>query len=340
MRVLVSPLDPRFPQLARFSDPAYLAGVIHGTSCQVTPIRYRPGQRHVLRYDFENRNRSAETVFAKLYRDDRGARRFEVARRVGDWLATNDAGAAAVQPLAYLPDERVLLYPALTGGPLSQRLACSGEGAHHLRRAGALLRALHRAPLELADWPEQYELADEISAVARASQHVRVLLPGAEARIAAILDRGRELYDRLPQERPTVAHGDYKLDHVWLTRGGLTLIDLDRFCVADPALDVGKFLADLQWWHLMAGRAVVRDGQRSFLDGYGAAPSSSLVRRARVYEAVLLVKIAARRVPLFDRRWRPLTEALITSGERTLAALDRECRVRSPARPRELGATA
>jgi thiamine kinase-like enzyme len=340
MQILVSPLDVRFPQLARLSDPSFVAGVVYGTSCRVTPIRYRPGQRHVLRYDFEGRNRSRETVFAKLYKDDRGERMFEVARRVGDWLGNNDADTAAIRPLAYLPDSRVVLYPALSGAPLSERLAHPDGDSHLLRRAGAFLRTLHRGPLTLADRPDEYELATEISAIARASERIKVLLPGSESRIAAILGRAQELHERLPRDRPAIAHGDFKLDHLWLTRSGLTLIDLDRCCVADPALDVGKFLADLHWWHLIADRTGVREAQREFLDGYVAVPSSPLMRRARVYEAVLLVKIAARRVA-FDRRWRPLTEALIARGEKTLSVLERECRTRRPSRLRQrVGATA
>jgi aminoglycoside phosphotransferase len=333
MQILVSPLDVRFPQLARFSDPGFLAGLVDGTSFQVRPIRYRPGQRHVLRYDFEGPSRERETVFAKLYQDDRGERTFEVARRVGDWLATNDSGAAAVRPLSYFSDSRAVLYPALPGRSLSEHLARSDGDSHLLRRAGALLRTLHRGPLTLSDRRDQYELAAEMSAVARASGYIKVLLPGAEPRIAALLSKAGELYDRLPKEGPTMAHGDFKLDHLWLGRdGGLTLIDLDKSGVADPALDIGKFLADIHWWHLMADRAGMREAQREFLDGYVAAPSSSRARRARVYEAILLVKIAARRVALFDRRWRPLTEALIGRGEKTLAALERECRARRPRR--------
>jgi aminoglycoside phosphotransferase (APT) family kinase protein len=341
MRILVSPLDARFPQLPRLSDPSFLAEVVRGTSCQVTPIRYRPGQRHVLRYDFEGRSRSQETVFAKLYHDDRGERTFEVACRVGDWLATNSAGAAAVRPLAYLSDSHAVLYPALCGGPLSQRLARSDADSHLLRRAGAVLRTLHRGPLTLADRPNQYELAAEISAIGRASQHIPVLLPEAKPRITALLVKAQELHDRLPQEHPAVAHGDFKLDHLWLGRDGFTLIDLDKCGVADPALDIGKFLADLHWWHLMADRTGVPEAQREFLDGYGAVRSSSRVRRARVYEAVLLVKIAARRATLFDRRWHSLTEDLVARGEKSLAVLERECRARRPSRSRrQVAATA
>jgi aminoglycoside phosphotransferase (APT) family kinase protein len=340
MRILVSPLDVRFRHLARLSDPGFVAeAVSHGRDarCRVTPIRYRPGQRHVLRYDLDRRDGSRETVFAKLYEDERGERTFEVATSVADWLATSGVDSAAVRPLAYLADSRAVLYPALAGGPLSKRLARrDADGAERLRQAGALLRTLQRAPLTLADRRDPYQLASEVSAVARASEHVKVLLPGAASRIAAILERAQELHDRLPRERPAFAHGDFKLDHLWLAPDGLTLIDPDRSCVADPAFDIGKFLADLHWWHLMAGRAGLPQAQRDFLDGCGAVASSPRVLRARVYEAVLLVKIAARRVALFDRRWRPLAEALISRAERTLAELERERHPRRTSRSQRL----
>jgi aminoglycoside phosphotransferase len=327
MHILVSPLDVRFPHLVRLSDPNFLAGVVPGSGWRVKPIRYRPGQRHVLRYDLERLDGSCETIYAKLYEDERAGRTFELATDVADWLATNGSGAAAVRPLAHLADARAVLYPALPGMALSQRLRSRGrDGATRLRQAGALLRVLQRAPLALAGQREPYELATEVRAVARASEHVSRLLPGAAPRIAVILERAQELHDQLEHERPALAHGDFKLDHLWLAPEGLTLIDLDRCCIADPAFDIGKLLADLHWCHLMAPRNRVQQAERHFLNGYVGSTSSPRMRRARVYEAILLVKIAARRVPLFDRSWQTLTDALIARGENVLANLEYECR--------------
>jgi thiamine kinase-like enzyme len=335
MHVLVSPLDVRFPHLVRLSDPSFLPGVVHGPGCRVTSIRYRPGQRHVLRYDLEHRDCSPETVFAKLYEDERGKRTFEVATRVGGWFASTGSGNVPARPLAYLADSRTVLYSALAGRPLSQRLGRrDGNDTKRLRQTGGLLRAFHRAPPALAQQRKPTDLVAEVNAVARATEHIKVLLPGAALRIANILERARELYDLLPLESPVLAHGDFKLDHVWPAPEGLTLIDLDRCCVADPALDIGKLLADLHWWHLTADRAGLRLAQRDFLDGYGALASSGRVSRARVYEAILLVKIAARRVALFDRRWQRLTELLLAHGENVLAELGRECRPQRARAPR------
>ena len=100
MHVKVSPLDARFTQLVRLSDPRYVhdmlaaAYVTAGVASDqprpdryaVTSIRYRPGKRHVLRYDSLDAAK-AGTVFAKLYTGEEGARVFHRATRAREWLA-------------------------------------------------------------------------------------------------------------------------------------------------------------------------------------------------------------------------------------------------------------
>src|SRR5207253_8203182 len=88
LHIQVSPLDARFLQLVRLSDPRHVRDMVAGAYAAaevapvqrrpcgyaVTPIRYRPGQRHVLRYD--PLDRKGGTVFAKLYTGEEGARVF------------------------------------------------------------------------------------------------------------------------------------------------------------------------------------------------------------------------------------------------------------------------
>src|SRR3989442_15662650 len=65
MHVKVSPLDAQFPQLVRLLDPRHVRDMLAAAypasgvaldqprpdGYAVTSIRYRPGNRHVLRYD-------------------------------------------------------------------------------------------------------------------------------------------------------------------------------------------------------------------------------------------------------------------------------------------------
>src|SRR5713226_7146536 len=313
MHVQVSPLDARFPQLVRLSDPRYVRARLATAYAAsdltpdqprpggyaVTPIRYHPGKRHVLRYDPLDAAKGG-TVFAKLYAGEDGARAFRVAGYVADWLTEHGEGVTAVRPLAYVAEDRVVLYPRVLGTPLSDNLRRPSRGvAQCLERAGAALHALHRLPPVVAGPLQPHDFATEVKKAAGASDHIPVLLPSLGVLIDALLHRAQELHERLPQEPPTFTHGDFKSDHVWVAPAGPTLIDFDSSHLADPALDIGKFLADLQLWHTTYDQPGLEQAQERFLVGYApGAPQERLVR-ARLYEAVELVKIA-RRVRLFD----------------------------------------
>ena len=337
MHIQVSPLDAQFPQLVRLSDPRHvrdlLAGAyaaedvtpdqVRGSQYTVTPVIYHPGQRHVLRYDPLDAAKGG-TVFAKLYTGEEGARAFRMARHAADWLAEHGEGVAAVRPLGYIAEDGVVLYPGLSGAPLSEHLRHPGQGvARCLEQAGAALHALHHLPQAVAGPLQPHVFAAEVTEIAHeASDHIPALLPSDGRAIGALLQRARELHEQLPQEPPTFTHGDFKSEHVWAAPGGPMLIDFDTSCLADPAYDVGKFLADLQLWHATYDQPGLEQAQERFLLGYAPGAPDGRLLRARLYEAVELVKIA-RRVPLFDHDWVSLTKQAIRRAHAVMNDLER-----------------
>ena len=91
--------------------------------------------------------------------------------------------------------------------------------------------------------------------------------------------------------------------------GAVFLVDFDQFCLADPALDVGYFLAYLRpaglWYRRAGRRAWFEAAAEAFLSTYlrrlaergeSAETCAGIAGRAPVFEAALLLKIAARRV--------------------------------------------
>jgi aminoglycoside phosphotransferase (APT) family kinase protein len=130
------------------------------------------------------------------------------------------------------------------------------------------------------------------------------------------VDRAEENYSRLPQEKPTFTHADFKSDHLLTTPQGLTLIDFDTCTLTDPALDLGKFLADLEWWFTSRGISGVEEAQAELLKGYSAGKQSDQtiqkrLERAKLFHVLILVKIVARRVPIYKKEWASRTERLI-----------------------------
>ncbi|PYT65036.1 MAG: hypothetical protein DMG39_30310 [Acidobacteria bacterium] len=345
MHMRVSPLDARFTQLARLSDPQHVRTMLADTYAsangasdrrrirdyKIASVKYRPGRRHVLRYDPEDPG-GGETVFAKVYISDEeartfrredGARTFRVAREVADWLAERD-GLNCLRPLAYVADDAVVLYPRLCGVPFSEYARrLNADPAKWLRRAGEAVCTLHQLPVALASRPEPHDFAAEIRSIMRKSRHVSALLPDVGSVMEAVLDCAQELHDRLSQEPPTFTHGDLKSEHLWVFAGGLTVMDLDSSRLGDPALDVGYFLADWQFRQAHLDQAGTDEMYESFLAGYVPRALKDFSIRVRLCEAVELVKCAVRRVQLFENDWALRTTELVERSQAVIEDVQR-----------------
>ena len=330
MTVQISPVDPHYPQLVRLSDPHYVreqlstvsnsagsAGPATGRDYTVTTIRYRPGQRHVLRYDpvASNGEAGPATRFAKVYADNRGQRLLTTIHQIADWVATQARDVAVLRPQAYLPDALTILYPWASGVPLAHlQHSTDRTVAAVLRQAGAALRLLHNAPASITPGLPTLNLVTEARGLVRTCEHIQLFLPTVGQTVQRLCAEIPEAYAALPQEAPTFVHGDWKADHLLVApdrTAPLTLIDFDTCALADPALDIGKFLADLTWWEITGQRSGVTQAQDAFLAGYNLTPDHPRLRRARLWAALIGIKMTAHRVPVFDPAWARTTTTLI-----------------------------
>ena len=336
LKLQIWPLDPKFPQLVRLGNPSYAAGMFKSLGVAsaleqlpvITPIRYRPKERHVLRYEIQGPDEDpgqGKRLYAKLYSNEQdAARAFGVARRVVDWLRVNDVGLQGNAPEVMSREDHVIFYPHAPGIPLSQQLHRSRRWlGKQLQIIGRALAILHGGPESLQADLKQNNFANEAKVVRRASEHIQVLLPETHARILEILDQAQGRYSQIPQESPTFTHADFKSDHLLATGGGLTLIDFDTCTLTDPALDIGKFLADLEWWFAQKGISGVKEAQAELLKGYLGTerPDQTLYERlgrAKLFYALILVKIVVRRVPLYKKDWGGITTRMIERAAQVL----------------------
>jgi hypothetical protein len=336
LRLQLWPFDPEFPNLVRLGKPSYIArmfdslGIAHHLKQPpiVTPIRYRPGERHVLRYELSSPGTipgEGQRLYAKLYSNaPDAAKAFGVANRVVDWLTENDMGLQGNRPAAISSEDSVILYAHAPGIPLSRLLNRSRRWlATQLHTIGKGLAILHNGPETLQTDLKQNSFTKEAKVVKRASEHIQVLLPETYVKIVQIVDEAEEHYSYVPQENPTFTHADFKADHLLVTSQGLTLIDFDTCTLTDPALDIGKFLADLEWWFTLKGLSDVEEAQAELLKGYvGTREPDHVIherlRRARLFHVLILVKIIARRVPIFRKDWADMTARLIERATRVL----------------------
>ena len=333
IRLQLWPFDPKFPQLVRLGSPSYIAEVFSslGIADQtpvITPIRYRPKERHVLRYEIDSAGPDGgetQRLYAKLYSSAQDASRaFGVASRVVDWLEFNNMGLQGNRPEAISEKDAVIFYPHAHGIPLSHQLHRSRRWlAKQLHIIGKGLAMLHHGPEALQSDLKQNDFSKEAKVVKRASEHMQILLPDIHQKILEVVDRAEEQYSSLPQEQPTFTHADFKSDHLLTTPQGLTLIDFDTCTLTDPALDLGKFLADLEWWFTLKGISGVDEAQAELLKGYSTGKESDQtvhdrLQRAKLFHVLILVKIVARRVPIYKKEWASMTEKMIKRAAEVL----------------------
>jgi Ser/Thr protein kinase RdoA (MazF antagonist) len=102
--------------------------------------------------------------------------------------------------------------------------------------------------------------------------------------------------------------------------GRLVMIDLDSFCWAAPARDIGNFLAYLRWKAIRrpAQAAFITDAERAFLAGYAAVRPLPDATWRTLYQAVSLLKIAGRRFRSLTVKEWPLVPDLLTAASATL----------------------
>ena len=209
------------------------------------------------------------------------------------------------------------LWPEVAGTSLADVIADSGAAAtDSVRATGAALRRLHDLPPDgLVHGSDAEARARE---TLRAAEVVDALLPTHGARLRRTADRALELLAALPGEPPTTTHGDLKCANVLVDGTGIHLLDFDRSGCADPATDVGKFLADLRWCADGDGPGAARLHE-AFLEGYGRTDPARLAR-AHVHDALLQLRMAARRLPVQSPDWADRVARAVGIAEATLAA--------------------
>lgn len=323
-------------------------------TAQAVPVRYKPASRCVLRYDLQlaHENESQVTralsLFGKVYTDPAQARRVQELQQqlYTEQLTFTGSSIAGItqqapflpRPLLFVADAHLGLNEAvgslLPRGPL--RTGTSVLQPRLLRTAAGLTTAtelptseLQLAALALARLhtsqvrPGQMALRSGAKEAQRARERAGLLAGYYRAQAADIQDLVQALTRHLEKLQPPTyrpAHGGFKASQLLYDDETVFVVDFDGFCLADPALDTGYFLAYLRpsglWYGRQSMRAWFETAGDIFTTTYARAlrelglsseETTGILQRAQLYAAALLFKIATRRV---NRLNSPRTQEL------------------------------
>lgn len=322
----VFPLDGELPTLSDATDPRLMGGILYRAiservsrpvgawQCRVE--RAHRGRRHcALRYEsgpVDGASRERLLVYGKVAADERGAIAHEAMRRLRRRIVARQLeGLKIPASLGFHRSLRLLLLEAMPGAATMGDLLKKHARGEQLAGAGLVLEsaveacasvaaALHASEIELGPrrdaGRELSSLRADIAALSRIS-------PELGARLLVSLETAEDRFLRSPALPPSVCHGDFRHNQILFDQESATLVDFDSVCQAEPALDVGHFLAYLRLTTrkvepaIAGGTRVADELSQLFLNRYVLADRLGLSEarvRARVaaYEMLSLLRLA------------------------------------------------
>lgn len=321
-------------------------------TARAVPVRYKPASRCVIRYELvlarENNATRALSLFGKVYADPAQARAVqELMQQLYTEQLTFKGNTIAgftqqtpflPRPLLFVENARLGLNEAVqpltpdgtlrTGTSVLQPRILRERGgkttpaeppANELRLAALALARLHTSQVK----PGEKTVRSGAREAKRARERAGLLAGYYPAQAADIQDLVRVLAHYLENLQPPVyrpAHGGFKASQLLYHDETISVVDFDGFCLADPALDVGYFLAYLRpsglWYGRQGMRAWFEAASEMFTASYMRAlqelgisseETTGILQRSQLYTAALLFKIATRRV---NRLNSPRTQEL------------------------------
>lgn len=319
--VPVFPFDPRLHNLAELTDTRKDSKITDklsytlGTLIEIRDLEvigYRLGKRLVLRYLLYSKkgpHRETEMI-AKMYRPSR----FIKALDIMEFLLKNgfgpDEGDSLTVPcvLGSDPDLAAIFMehaPGMSLHSLIEKVIFTDACA----AAGRTLRKLHSTRSVNR---ETYSRVDELGNLQRILELIIYMYPefGDDFK-----NRFRDLTDEQPSDhQPDVlSHRDFFDKQVLFSEDRTTLLDCDNAAPADPALDIGNFVAHLtlrkmQHPHLSAN---IDKGIELFINSYDIT-EKQLRSRVLWWTRVAQLRIA---ILYFLRpRWRDMIPGFLSGS--------------------------
>lgn len=251
---------------------------------RVTPQSAHP-DRFVVRAEFRSAAGEESAYALKAYCDDFVHQVWNYSRAVA--LLHRPNHRRLCLPIRCIPEERILVSPWEPGVFLSEVRDDRKPGL--LREAALLAAEVHRLPL-VPEPPTTAQMFVE-DTLAR-SDRLRTRWPEAAQLIDPLTAAMEQAVTRLEPAELAPVHGDMSPGQFVWTGERLVLLDLDMFAYADPAYDVGHFLAQMERRCVidLTARPLAYSWLRCFEEAYLAAMPRVSPRNIAFYRGLTLLR--------------------------------------------------
>jgi hypothetical protein len=280
MTLSAFPIDGLIPTLVEATDPNQIASILSEIlpeassgefliqKVHLLPAHYGRFARCVLRYSVDGLQKATQTpryvtVYGKIDADGSGGQNVRIISALREYLDQSEVPYRFRIPssLGYFPDLQLLLMEALPGEPFFKELLktwsghSQGRGAENeshekdermeeaVQTCALIAATLHGSNIKLGG-PRTLEL--QVAKLQEAAHVLSQVFPELGVQFNSWIQQTVEFAQFHPKMPLVFSHGDFTYTQLIFdgTAGGL--VDFDTMCQAEPAQDLGHYLAYLR----------------------------------------------------------------------------------------------
>ncbi len=280
MTLSAFPIDGLIPTLVEATDPHQIAGILAEVLPEVSsgqfliqevnllPAHYGRFARCVLRYSVDGLQAATQTpqnvtVYGKIDADGLGGQNLAIVSALTEYLDQSEVLYRFRIPgsLGYFPDRQLLLMEALPGEPFFKELLKTWSGnsprggteksSHEkdermedaVRTCALIAATIHGSNIKLGS-PRTLEL--HIAKLQESTDVLSQVFPELGAQLHSWIQQTVE-FAQVYREMPFVfSHGDFTYTQLIFDGKAAGLVDFDTMGPAEPAQDLGHFMAYLR----------------------------------------------------------------------------------------------
>jgi aminoglycoside phosphotransferase (APT) family kinase protein len=282
----------------RFSElPAYDGYRDQIKLLEIFPVRYKPGLHCVIRYTVQTP--SGKDVFYGKSFSGHAEQLMNALIDLHKSSQENEDMPRISAPVAVWPEMEMILQTAVPDGIEFTQFIYDpayevSEREDWIVKAGRALGVFHNnsnAPSETKTVYDDLQDLHEYTVI------IAKVRPDMAVKYEEVIQLILTKVGHFKEPKSVASHGAMRTDQYILQGDRLAMIDLDSYCWANPARDLGNFLAYLCWKAIRQpehAEFIERAG-RDFLEGYLTVQGDIDKRWLSVYQAASLLKIAGRR---------------------------------------------
>jgi len=282
-------MQKRFSELPGYGDQIKLL--------EIFPVRYKPGLHCVIRYTVQTPS-GKEVFYGKSF-SGHAERLMNALMDLHQSSEENPDMPSISAPVAVWLEMEMILQTAVPNGIEFTNFIYDPAYETSVReawivKAGRALGVFHNNSTAPSETKTVY---DDLQDLHEYTVIIAKVRPDMAVKYEEVIQQIITKVGHFKEPKSVASHGAMRTDQFLLQGDRLAMIDLDSYCWANPARDLGNFLAYLCWKAIRQpehAEFIERAG-RAFLEGYLTVQGDIDKRWLSVYQAASLLKIAGRR---------------------------------------------